>query len=77
MTIKKSKLLGAIGISCGPFVVTVGHSVMSRNEPFSQNLMPFCLLLVSVLLSKFMCQKKYREALLEDLKKRTGSPVNT
>ena len=53
MTIKRSKLLGAIGISCGPFVVTIGHFVMSRNEPFPQNLMPFCLLLVSVLVFVF------------------------
>ena len=53
MTIKRSRLLGAIGISCGPFVVTIGHFVMSRNEPFLQCLMPFCLLLVSVLVFVF------------------------
>lgn len=136
MTIKRSKLLGAIGVSCGPFVVTVGHFVMSSNEPFPQNLMPFCLLLVSVLLFVFgyfrtpsfyvkeapsgliiaagakqglydpdyiefskissatikknmifinldngsvvevYVPKKYREALLEDLKNKAGSPVN-
>ena len=40
--------------------MTIGHFVMSRNEPFPQNLMPFCLLLVSVLLPKFVCQKIQR-----------------
>ena len=53
MTIKRSRLLGAIGVSCGAFIVTIGQFVMSRNEPFPQCLMPFCLLLVSVLVFVF------------------------
>jgi len=53
MTIKRSRLLGAVGVSCGPFIVSIGQFVMSRNESFPQNLMPFCLLLVSVLVFVF------------------------